>query len=289
MPIESVSFSTETMNNNSSNLPIYFKNKQMKSLKIPILLSLPLAFAQGAKAQQSPEQLDALVVESSPLNTNINEYTQGVNILEKDELDKARGATIAETLSDIPGVAESYFGPNANRPIIRGLDKNRVRMLQNGVDTFDVSAQSEDHAVPVDPLLVERIEVLRGSSALSYGSSSIGGAVNVIDRSIPTQPFGRTGASFRSSYNSVNEGLNYGAIGFTGNDSWSFQINGSAQDFENYDAPDFKVNDDASSTSTVENTYGESETIGFGGARHWKGGYAGFSFSNYENTIWSSR
>ena len=77
----------------------------MKSLKIPILLSLPLAFAHGAKAQQSVEQLDALVVESSPLNTKLMKVTQSVDILEKDELDKARGATIAETLSDIPGVS----------------------------------------------------------------------------------------------------------------------------------------------------------------------------------------
>ena len=137
----------------------------MKFSQIPILLLIPPGLPKG-KNKQAVEQLDTLVVESSPLDTKLNQYTQGVNILEKDELDKARGATIAETLSDIPGVAESYFGPNANRPIIRGLDKNCVRMLQNGVDTFDVSAQSEDHAVPIDPLLVERIEVLRGSSAL---------------------------------------------------------------------------------------------------------------------------
>ena len=256
----------------------------MKFSKIPILFLIPLAFAKGQKNKQAVEQLDALVVESSPLDTKLNQYTQGVNILEQDNLDKARGATIAETLCDIPGVAESFFGPNANRPIIRGLDKNRVRMLQNGVDTFDVSAQSEDHAVPIDPLLVERIEVLRGSSALSYGTSSIGGTVNVIDRSIPTQPFGRTGASVRSSYNSVNEGWNYGAIGFTGNDSWSFQINGSTQDFENYDAPDGFIKPDGTASSMVENSYGDSSTIGLGGARHWDGGYAGFSFTNYENT-----
>jgi len=255
----------------------------MKFYTVPILLSIPFAFALGQKDKKQAEQLDALVVESSPLDTKLNEFTQGVNILEKDELDKARGATIAETLSDIPGVSESYFGPNANRPIIRGLDKNRVRMLQNGTDTFDVSAQSEDHAVPIDPLLVERIEVLRGSSALSYGSSSIGGAVNVIDRSIPTQPVSSPGASFRTSYNSANEGWSYGSFGYAGNDQWSFQINATDKDFKNYDAPVF-VKPDENASSTVENSYGESETVGFGGARHWKGGYAGFSFSNYENT-----
>ena len=90
--------------------------------------------------------------------------TQAWTVLSGDELDKAKRATIAETLSEMPGVSQTGFGPAANRPIIRGLDKHRVRVLQNGTDTFDFSAQSADHAVPIDPLLVDRIEVLRGAS-----------------------------------------------------------------------------------------------------------------------------
>ena len=148
------------------------KNKQMKLLKIPILLSLSLALAQGANAKQPVEQLDALVVESSPLETKLNQTTQSVGILTGDELDKSRGNTIAETLSEVPGVSQTQFGPSANRPIIRGQDKFRVKVVQNGTDTFDVSAQSEDHAVPIDPLLVDRIEILRGSSALLHGGSA---------------------------------------------------------------------------------------------------------------------
>ena len=158
----------------------------MKSLKLPLLLLLPFAFAQGQKDKQSAEQLDALVVESSPLDTKLNQTTQSVGILTGDELDKARASTIAGTLSDVPGVSQTQFGPSANRPIIRGQDKFRVKIVQNGTDTFSVSAQSEDHAVPIDPLLVDRIEILRGSSALLHGGSGIGGVVNVIDRSIPT-------------------------------------------------------------------------------------------------------
>ena len=112
------------------------------------------------------------MIESSPLSPSVSETTQAWSVLSGDELEKAKGATIAETLSDTPGVSQTHFGPAANRPIIRGMDKFRVRMLQNGTDTFGVSAQSEDHAVPVDPLMVERIEVLRGASALLYGGSA---------------------------------------------------------------------------------------------------------------------
>ena len=161
----------------------------MKFYTVPILLSIPLAFAQGQKNKQPVEQLDALVVESTALDSKLSDVTQSAVVLDGDRLEKIKAGTIAETLADQPGINQSHFGPSANRPIIRGLDKNRVRMLKNGTDVFDVSAQSEDHAVPADALLVDRIEVLRGSSALLYGGSAVGGAVNVIDRSIPTRSY----------------------------------------------------------------------------------------------------
>ena len=260
----------------------------MKSLKIPILLSLSLALAQGAKAKQSPENLDALVVESSPLDTKLNETTQSVGILAGSELNQARGKTIAETLSDVPGVSQTQFGPSANRPIIRGQDKFRVKVVQNGTEMFDVSAQSEDHAVPIDPLLVDRIEILRGSSALLHGGSAIGGVVNVIDRSIPTDVEPGVSGSFLSTYSSVDEGFSSGIVGFAGSDKFSFQINGFIRDYKEYETPTFQAKDhDGNPTggllNKVANSQGESESIGFGGSYNLDSGYAGFSFSNYEN------
>jgi len=215
----------------------------MKSYIFPFLISASLGFAQEKAADKPIVELDALTIESSPLGTKTTDVTQSWSVLSGDELDNAKGATIAETLSEIPGVSQTHFGPTANRPIIRGMDKFRVRVLQNGTDSFDVSAQSEDHAVPIDPLMVERIEILRGSSALLHGGSAIGGVVNVIDRSIPTSPYDSPGASLRSSYNSVNDGWNYGAMAFGGSDKLSFQINGFKRDYNDYDAPTFYTED----------------------------------------------
>ena len=161
----------------------------MKILSIPILLASSFALAQENQKSDSVAELEALTIESSPLGTETTDVTQAWSVLSGDDLDKSKGATLAETLSATPGISQTHFGPSANRPIIRGMDKFRVRMLQNGTDTFGVSAQSEDHAVPIDPLMVDRIEVLRGSSALLHGGSAIGGVVNVIDRSIPTSPY----------------------------------------------------------------------------------------------------
>jgi len=96
--------------------------------------------------------------------------------------------TLGETLNGLPGVSSTYFGPNASRPVIRGQDGDRTRILQNGGASLDASAVSYDHAVPVDALVTERIEVLRGPAALPYGGSALGGVVNVIDNRIPTEP-----------------------------------------------------------------------------------------------------
>jgi iron complex outermembrane receptor protein len=156
-------------------------------MKFPITLLILFSSFLSARVEPIAE-LDALTIESTPLGTKTSEITQAWSVLSGDELNNAKGATIADTLSDTPGISQTTFGPTANRPIIRGMDKFRVRMLQNGTDNFGVSAQSEDHAVPIDPMMVDRIEVLRGSSALLYGGSAIGGVVNVIDRSIPTSP-----------------------------------------------------------------------------------------------------
>ena len=193
----------------------------MKILSIPILLASSFALAQEDQNSEPVAELEALTIESSPLGSKTTDVTQAWSVLSGDDLDKARGQTIADTLSDTPGVSQTSFGPTANRPVIRGMDKFRIRVMQNGTDSFDVSAQSEDHALPIDPLMVDRIEVLRGSSALLYGGSAIGGVVNVIDRSIPTSLYDSPSASLLSSYSSINEGLSYGAVSFGSSDKLS--------------------------------------------------------------------
>ncbi len=99
-----------------------------------------------------------------------------------------RGTTLGETLDGAPGVSSTGFGPNASRPVIRGLDADRIRILGNGGATIDASGLSYDHAVPTDPISIERIEVLRGPGALLYGGSAVGGVVNLIDNRIPREP-----------------------------------------------------------------------------------------------------
>ncbi len=227
-------------------------------------------------------ELEPMVVESSPLATEVADLTQTWCVHEGEELDWLRAQTIGETLAFDAGIAQSYYGPNASRPIIRGLGDQRVRMLQNGLDVFDVSASSVDHAVAVDPMLIERVEVLRGSSALLYGANAIGGVVNTIDRTIPSHTHGEpVYGQFRTEYTGVNYGLNTGAVAFAEVGSFVFQANGTFRETEDYDAPDFRL-PDGTRADSVANSESETRTGGFGGSYFFENGYVGASYSHFD-------
>jgi len=130
-----------------------------------------------------PKRGDIIV--TAPFRQSEADILQGTSIITGEELTRELRPTIGETLARQPGVSATSFGPSASRPVLRGLQGDRIRVLQDGIGSIDVSNTSVDHAVAINPLTAERIEVLRGPSALLFGSSAIGGVVNVIDTRIP--------------------------------------------------------------------------------------------------------
>ena len=131
--------------------------------------------------------LDEVVVTGTPLGRTAYDQAQPVSTLTGDQLRQKIAPTLGETLRNEPGVSTSHFTAGASRPIIRGLSDNRVTVLNNGTDILDVSNLSPDHAPSVSPLLSQSIEVVRGAATVLYGSSAIGGVVNVLDNRIPTE------------------------------------------------------------------------------------------------------
>ena len=127
---------------------------------------------------------DEIVVTGSGLRSQL-ELAHPVTVLSDETLELRLQPTLGETLAQEPGISQTWFAPGTSRPIIRGLGSDRVRMLQGGLSSGDVSSTSPDHAVGVDPGTAQRVEVLRGPSTLLYGSTAIGGVVNVIDNTIP--------------------------------------------------------------------------------------------------------
>ena len=175
--------------------PIHFSSAVRRTPLAAVAAFLVTAgFSAGASAQEAatpvapqavPQTLKEVVVTANPLGSDLNDMVAPVSTLGGDALAVRQASTLGETLNSLPGVTSTYFGPNASRPIIRGLDGDRIKVLQNGGSTLDASTLSYDHAVPIDPLVAEKIEVVRGPAALMYGGSAIGGVVNVIDNRIP--------------------------------------------------------------------------------------------------------
>lgn len=144
------------------------------------------------------------VIVTAPVRTSERDVLQGISVVSGSELTRSLRPTIGETLARLPGVSATSFGPSASRPILRGFQGDRIRVLTEGIGSIDVSNTSVDHAVAIDPLLAERVEVIRGPSALLFGSSAIGGVVNVLDRRIPrSAPAGGVRIDAIASYGSA--------------------------------------------------------------------------------------
>ncbi len=159
--------------------------------------SLP-ALAQEAPAEASPATQEEFdddlhsrgIGPDGEIVVTVEGLTQldvlaGTNVVEGIELQRNLDGQLGEVLASLPGVSATSFSPGASRPVIRGFSGERVKVLIDGLGSLDVSNTSDDHAVSIDPLTAESIEVLRGPAVLLYGSQAIGGAVNVIDKRIP--------------------------------------------------------------------------------------------------------
>jgi iron complex outermembrane receptor protein len=177
--------------------------------------------AQELAASNAAVQMETVVITAGPLQRSLFEQTQPVNIVEGEELRLRLQPTLGETLSQQAGVSSTYYGPASSRPVIRGLSDDRVQILSNGNPNVDLSNLSADHAVTIDPLTIERVEVIRGPATLLYGPQSIGGVVNVTDSRIASKKLELNAlgqpvrGAFEGRYNSVdNSGSGSGLVKF---------------------------------------------------------------------------
>lgn len=167
----------------------------------------------------------------------------GTSVVEGIELQRNLETQIGEVLVDLPGVSASSFSPGASRPVLRGFQGERVRVLVDGIGSIDVSNTSVDHATSIDPLTAESIEVLRGPAVLLYGSQAIGGAVNVIDKRIPQrmlrEPFHIDATvSADTAYDLREAGA---SLDIPAGSGFVFHIDGSYRDTDDVEIPGFVV------------------------------------------------
>jgi iron complex outermembrane receptor protein len=156
------------------------------SVRVAIAAALSSCLSSLTLAQET--RVEEVVVTSTALHENPLEIAQPTMVVGGDELRRQIAASLGETLAAELGVSSTYFGPNASQPVIRGLSGYRVQVLQDGAAALDVSSLSQDHAVSIESVVSQQIEVIKGPATLLYGSGAAGGLVNVVTSRIPTAP-----------------------------------------------------------------------------------------------------
>jgi iron complex outermembrane recepter protein len=238
-------------------------------------LSIPFAHAQ--------QTLAPVVVSANPLGADINDLITPVSVLRGDQLTQNQSSTLGQTLNQLPGVSSSDFGPNSSRPVIRGLDGDRIRIMNNGGASMDVSGLSYDHAVGIEPLLVDQIEVVRGPAALQYGGSAIGGAVNVIDNRIPKAPV--KGVHGRGELRAGGAESERAAAGLVtvGDGRFALHVDGSDRKTDDLRVPKQAGRGAAINQGRLLNSNADQQSGAVGASLTGDHGYVGLSVDSYRN------
>jgi iron complex outermembrane receptor protein len=245
----------------------------------PGFLPLRLDVTVGSVA---PPPLDLLLVGEvhytetvsvSPDARDVFESYQPTSVLAGQDLARQLQGTLGATLDGQPGVAERSFGPGPSRPVIRGLDGDRVLILEDGQRVGDLSSQSGDHGVTVNPASSARIEVVRGPATLLYGASAIGGLVNVISDAIPRKKVDGAHGGLTLDLGSAAKELGTAADVSVGNGRWALNLGGSGRRSGDVETPD----------GEIENTQSRSGFANVGLSRTWGKGFFGASYG-YDDT-----
>ena len=193
-------------------------------------LLLPLSPALG----QPHGEVETVISTASPLGSvtaTISDRVDAGTVL------RGGGANLADALRSIPGISGAGMAVGANRPLIRGMDASRVRLLENGTSSSDASDIGPDHGVPIDPLSARSIEVVRGAAALRYGSQAIGGVINVINNRVPTSLPTAPSLEAAAAYDSVSDGREILLLGDASAGSLAFHADGFWRSADSYDTP----------------------------------------------------
>ena len=212
-----------------------------------------------------------------------------VTVMPRGEIDRATGQTLGEILQEKPGITSSGFAPGAaSRPIVRGLDNYRVRIQENGIGSSGVSEIGEDHAVPLDPLAAQTVEVIRGPATLRYGSQAIGGVVNAENNRIPTAiPQRGLALEGRGAITTVDRGREGAVLLDAGGGNFAIHADIWGRNSGDYKIPSYPYLFPEPPAPFVgqwqPNSAHKSNGNSIGGSFVFDRGYFGFAYTNFES------
>lgn len=245
-----------------------------------------IAPAVFADEDTQTQQLATLKLQAHPLVQSAADFAVADQVIDHKKL--AEGSTtIGDALAAELGVSSNQYGSGSSRPVIRGQDGARVKVLQHASETADVSTLSPDHAVTVDPILAKQVEIIRGPSTLLYSAGTVGGLVNVTDNKIPTQmPDNGYEGQLGLRYNTgSDEKLASAGVTVALADQVALRVEGSKRKANDYIAPDYFHDHEGEleKERRVGNTFAEGETVNVGLSWIHDRGFSGISYSNRQD------
>ncbi len=232
-----------------------------------------LVLAASALAQTAARPVETVVVTASPIAQNADAFSTIVDVVDRDQILAQGGSNLADALKDVPGVAGTSFAAGASRPVIRGMDATRVRVLEDGVSSSDVSDIGPDHGVPIDPMITQRIEVVRGAATLRYGSQAIGGVINAINNRVPlTLPDQPVAVEANAGYDSVSDGGEGGVMVDGAAGQFAFHGDAFIRRDSDYDTP----------LGTQVNSYSHGDGFSGGGSYFFGDSRVGAAVVHYD-------
>ena len=264
---------------------------------LALLITPSLALADDSpQSHEEHDTMEELVVTASPIKRSRFDVLQSTAVMSGEELDRNMGTSLGDTLDALPGISNTYFGPGAGRPIIRGLGGDRIRVLTGGIGAIDASSTSPDHAVASDPLTAQSIEVVRGPATLLYGNNAVGGVVNVLDGRIPyARPENDMEGAARIAYGSNANDLAIGAAStFMMGADTAMHLEAAWRDAGDMKVPSFLrsaelraedplLESEEEEIKRAHNSKFDTLSTSLGSTRFFEGGYLGASLSYSEN------
>ena len=252
--------------------------KNILTLSILAVASVSVFAAENEQATT----LDTIRIKAHPLEQTSKDFAVADTVVDQKRL--AQGAvTIGEALSGETGISSNQFGAGSSRPVIRGQDGPRIKILQNSSENIDVSTLSPDHAVTVDPALAKQVEVIRGPSTLLFGAGTVGGLVNVTDSKLPTAlpEKGYEGNATLRYNTGSDEKLATAGVTLGLGDQVALRVEGLKREANDYIAPDYVH--EGEKERRVDNTFAKGQTVNVGLSWIYDRGFTGISYSNRQD------
>ena len=261
----------------------------MRNIFLCVLLLSTIVHAEGEQRLE----INEIPVTANPLGLSADELANPVQIFNRTELQNRKNSSLGAVFDGVPGITNNSWGDSVGQPVIRGMDSNRIKILNNGMEIKDVSNMSGDHAVAIDTLSSDQIEVIRGPASIIYGGGAVGGIINIVDHRIHSEYidglFGKYDQSFGGANNQSSSAF---SVDYGHNDNLMFHLDGYRRDSKNLSIPGFSVSKrlvesdseftrDKYGKDTLQSSDNKSGGVSLGASHFFDSGYTGLAFSGH--------